>query len=210
MSADRAYDEDVDAPLRRPLRAAPGLGRCEETHNSVELVAENTALDRAIGKLAVENADLYRSNADQAKTVERLQTRLDKSEDRFRAWAKEMANREDARAARDEARDRREEALIGRINELERRLGERDPGGPDRRVGSEELARVENGRQERGRARPSNEFIGIGTAVGVAAGTVAADPTPVNFIIGAVGIMGAGIPWIRKLREAGNGDRARG
>jgi hypothetical protein len=44
-----------------------------------------------------------RRNAEQVKTIEQLQVMADRSEARFRAWAKEMANREDERADRDNA-----------------------------------------------------------------------------------------------------------
>lgn len=215
MSFDRDHGpDDIGSAVGRPLRAAPGLDRSWEPGGRIETAARSGTRDREIGELASENADLYRRNAEQGRTIEQLQARVDMSEARFRTWAKEMANREDARAVRDEARDKREMALTARIAELERRPAEPsdiiDRRGTERHLGGDETARTECGQRERGRARPSNEFIGIGVAVGVAAGTVAADPTPVNFIIGALGVAGAGIPWIRKLREAGDGDRPRG
>jgi len=215
MSAERTYEgEDIEAAPVRPLRADPGLDRGRETGGWVELAAENGARDRTIRELGSENADLYRRNAEQGKTIEQLQARTDRSEERFRAWAKEMANREDARAARDEARAKREEAMIDRIAELERRLAEKpgddDPGGPERRVGGQEIARSEGGRRERGRGRASNEFIGIGAAVGVEVVTAVADPSGPSLLIGALGIVATGIPWMRKLREAGNDHRPRG
>lgn len=229
MSFDRLGDgEDVETSPARPLRAAPGLDRGGETGRRLEL-AEIGGRDRAVAELAAENADLYRHNADlyrrnaeQAKTIERLQARLDMAEaradradGRFRAWAKEMANREDARAARDEARDKLVGELINRIHDLEHRDAERprddDMGGPERRVGSQKATSSERSRQEHRRPRVSNEFIGIGSAATVAVGTVVADPSPVSFIIGAAGIVGAGIPWLRTLRKANkDADRPRG
>jgi transposase-like protein len=213
VSGDRFHDgDDAEASSRRPLRAAPGLDRNTDAGGRrVEVATQNGTQDRVIGELATENADLYRRNADQAKTIERLQARLDMSEARFRAWAKEMANREDARAARDEARDKREEALLGRINDLAHEVkelrGANDGAGLASRI--EKKASAEGERDQRPRPpRPSDQFIGMGAAVSVEALTAAIDPTPPNLLIGAVGIIGAGIPWMRRLKEDRDADRS--
>jgi hypothetical protein len=86
----------------------------------------NEVLDRAVGELASENADLY-------KLIDALKSEMKADQAKFRAWAKEIAVRDEAREASDEARDKREEALTNRIAELERRPAEKpaaDPGGP--------------------------------------------------------------------------------
>lgn len=180
--------------------------------------------DRAIAELAAENAELYRKNADQAKkiaeqdkTIEGLKARVDKAEawadmtdKRWRAWAKEMANRDDERAARDEARDKREEALIGRINEVERVIvevrrandGAAGPSRIEKRASAEGERRHERPRP----SKPSDSLIALGTAVSVEALTAAVDPTGPNLLIGAVGIIGASIPWIRNLKEKRDAD----
>lgn len=205
MSFDRNQDaEDVASPADRPVQAAPGLDHDRETANRTEATPGSEVRDRALGELVSENADLYRRNAEQDRAIKQLQARLDRSEARFRAWADDVALRSEAQA-------KREEALTDRITELERRLadtpGTGDPRGSERRLSEPVSARAESGQNEHKRTRLSNEFIGIGAAASVEVVTAIADPTAPSLIIGALGMVATGIPWIRKLREASHGDR---
>jgi hypothetical protein len=203
VSFDRNYDaEDAEPAADRLLRASPEVDRGKETADRAE-TGPGTG-DRAFGELVLENAELYRRIAAQDKTIAQLRQRADRSDARFHAWANEMA-------IRDEAQAKREEALTDRIAELERKPADSpaasDPRGAERRLSEPENAGEESGQEGRKRTRLSNEFIGIGMAASVEAVTAIADPTPSNLIIGALGMVSAGIPWIRKLREAGSGDR---
>lgn len=208
MSFDRNHDaEDVQQSADQPLRTVSAADQREKMTGGEETGLKRGARDWAIGELAAENADLYRRNAEQGLAIQKLQARLDRSEARFRAWADEMA-------VRDEARSRREEALTDRIAELEHKLADRpeatDPRGSERRLTEPDSARAEASHHERKRASPSNEFIGIGIAAGVEVITAVADPSPSNLVVGALGMVATGIPWIRKLREADSGDRPQG
>ena len=216
MSFDRTYDaEDIEPAAVRPLRAAPGLERGRETGGRGETDAGRGPRDRATGELASENADLYRRNAEQGRTIEQLQARLDMSEARSRAWAGEMANREDVRAARDEARDKREEALTGRIAELERR----DSGDGSALAGRLEepsAARAESVRLERTRGRPSDAKIAVGVAwASIALSAVAqATGTPETATLAAyatevIAAAAAHVALYREHRKASRGDRTR-
>jgi hypothetical protein len=204
VSFDRNLDAvpAADPPLRRP----GDFNHAKETAEGTEADADSSLRDRVITGLVAENADLYRRNTARAKLIHQLQTRLDRSEARFHAWADEMA-------VRDEARAKREEALTERVAELEHQRADRpaanDPLGAQRRLDKPDSARAENDQHERKRAMPSNEFIGIGIAAGVEAVTAVGDPTPSNLLIGALGMVATGVPWIRKIREAGHGDRPR-
>jgi hypothetical protein len=208
VSFDRNHDTDsVEPAADQSPQAAHDFHHAKETGKRVDVDLADSPQGRAMGELAAENADLYRRNAAQDKVIQTLQARLDRSEARFHAWADRMA-------ANSEAQAKREEALTDRVAELERALADRtsrtDPLGAPRRIDEPDRARAESGQHERKRGIPSNELIGIGMAVGVEAVTAVADPTPSNLLIGAMGLVATGIPWIRKIREADDGDRPRG
>lgn len=229
MSFDRFDDgKGAEASPGRPLPAAPGLdqpiqqnGRRMDhapSHEAPTRADKNPGSgpgpeagerDRAVAELAAENAELYRQNAAQAKLIERLQARADKAEawadmtdKRWRAWAEEMS-------VRDRMRNSREEALTSRVEDLEQIVvelrGANDGAAGPSRI--EKRASAEGERHERPRpSKPSDSLIALGTAVSVEALTAVVDPTPPNLLIGAIGVIGASIPWIRNLKEKRDAD----
>jgi hypothetical protein len=208
VSFDRNYDaDDAEPAADHSPPAAHDFPHAKDAGKRAGPELAESPRDRAMGELAAENADLYRRNAAQDKMIQTLQARLDRSEARFHAWADRMA-------ANSEAQAKREEALTDRVAELERALADRttrtDPLGAQRRIDQPDRAGAESGQHERRRGIPSNEFVGIGMALGVEAVTAVADPTPSNLLIGAMGIVATGIPRIRKIREADDDDRPRG
>jgi hypothetical protein len=211
MSADRFYDaEDAEASPAREPRRLPRPEHGTETRARHELAAENAGLGRAVGELAAENAELY-------KRISVLEGKLRNEQDRFRAWAREVSNHEDERAARDEARAKREENLADRLAELERRLdGEaaHGPGEAEQRIEDRDPARAEAGRRGHGRASPSNEVIAIGVAwAAVAAsalGQVKGMPeiaTVASYAAEGAAVAASHVALYRKRKEAGSGDR---
>jgi hypothetical protein len=212
VSADRTDDgEDLEPAPDRPLPADPGRERNGETRDRAELPAVNEALDRAVGELASENADLY-------KRIDALESKIKAEQGKFSAWAKEIAVRDDERAARDEARDRREEALTDRIAELELRLADRpaaaDPGGSEPRVDQQEPPGRQTVKRNPERLWRANEAIavyvsGSGTLLTAAAEVVGTRPVAdATGLAGSLaGLAAAAVALARKRREASNADR---
>ena len=175
---------------RRAVLSPDAAPRSPDMPAPAELPARYAELQRR-------NAQLVRQTAEKDQKIDSLQWQLDRSEARHRAWSQEMTTR-------NAAQDKLMGAVIDRLHEIEDRLASHetadDPGGPRRRTGGDDTSRQEVGQREHGRAKPSNEFYGISSAVGVAAGTVAMDPTsPLSYLIAGAGIIGAGVPWLRKL-----------
>jgi hypothetical protein len=89
VSFDRFHDGEDNQPAPdRELRAAPGLDRSVHLRNHVEPPAGDADLGRAVDELASENADLH-------KRVDYLERQAAMDKDRFAAWAREMAWREE-------------------------------------------------------------------------------------------------------------------
>jgi hypothetical protein len=145
---------------------------------------------RAFGELVAENAELY-------KRVDSLEAQLKLRDDRFYTWTREFA--------------RDKETLKSSIEQLQRAAAELRAahGGGTTPSRLEETASVDGERDGRHRRpRVSNEFIGIGAALGVEAVTAVTDPTAPSLIAGALGVLATGIPWIRKLKEERDADRS--
>jgi hypothetical protein len=215
---DRGLEEWVS---RRDVPAVPGLDRGVVPRGRTDLASENAELGRAVGELAAENADLYRRNSDQGEQIERLRAKLDLSEARFSAWAKEMGRREDARAEHEEAQAKREEAQNSRIEELERMLAEQQdaasPGEAERRLENRSATREEAARHKRGRDRPSNEIIAVGVAWTAIALTAVSELKGTPGVAVMTAYLGEGIAagaahiaLYRKRREESSGDRSQG
>jgi hypothetical protein len=172
---------------------------------------EKAELTRAVGELAAENADLYNK-------VDRLTADLKTEKARFSAWSKEVTSRDNALHSRIDDQAIVNEALATRLADLEAKQTDKaEVGGTSesqRRVRTRETAEKETDEATLDRRKPSNEFIAVGVAVGGGALTLAGmvvGTTPAmdatGLAISAIGIAGAGIPWVRKFREGGNADR---
>jgi hypothetical protein len=126
---------------------------------------------------------------------------------RFAAWAKEMTNREDSRAAREEARAKREEALTDRIAELERRT-ERPSGAITARERGGANEATERARPEHGWRLPADTSLALGAASVGGAASIAAEYAryiPQTYAtIGAtvLAVGAAGVAWWRERRKA--------
>jgi hypothetical protein len=148
--------------------------------------------------LAAENAELY-------KRVDHLEHQLKQKDARFEAWAREMAWPE--------------EVMKSRMEKLEHALTElsasRDPRG--RRVDEPGTFAGEKSQPEPGRSgKAASEIAALGAAAGslagaigaVAGSTVSADAGGIAG--GVLGIFGAGVALVHKLREEGREDRRQG
>ena len=196
MSGDRFHDgEDVEpAPDQEP-RPDPGLERAAHPRDHGELSEENADLGRAVGELASENADLH-------KRVDYLERQVATEKDRFAAWAREMAWRE--------------EVLKSRLERLERSAVEKaGPGIPDRRLGERAAPEAEKQTAKEPRRRvAADQTISAGVAVGGVALTAVSEiigtqaASDVTGMLGQVATSGAAVlAWLRWRREGGNADR---
>jgi hypothetical protein len=169
---------------------------------------ERAEFTRAIGELASENADLY-------SKVDRLTVQLKNEKARFSAWAEEVTSRDNALISRIDEQATSSEALAARLADLEaKQAGKGDPGEAAQWIRGGETRGEQRDKEPKDRSRMSNEFIAVGVAVGGGALTLAGvvlGTTPAmdatGLAISAMGIAGAGLPWIRKVREGRNADR---
>lgn len=126
-----------------------------------------------------------------------------------------MASRDNEVSSRIDEQATANESMAARLADLEARQADKsDPNEPARRVRSGETRGEQRDKEPADRPRMSNEFVAVGVAVGggaltlagmVLGTTAAVDAT--GLAISAIGIGGAGLPWIRKLREGRNADR---
>jgi hypothetical protein len=157
----------------------------------------DTRYERAVGELAAENAELY-------KRVEYLERQIANDKDRFAAWGREMAWREEVMKAR-------LERLEHAVTELSVAEG---PHG--RRVDRTDSFVGEKSQQETRRGGAASEITAAGAAVGNLANVIgAAVGSTVSADVGGIagGVLGgfaAGIALVRKLREDRRDDRSQG
>lgn len=226
VSFDRHHDGDDNEPVPdRAPRPAPGLDHAPDGHaaqapdprSRAELTAEDASLGHAIGELASENADLYkRVDALQAE-LKASQAETEIAQDKFRARAKVISNRDVERAVQDETRDKREEAFADRLAELERRDADRaavaDSGVVQPGISRQEVVRADNGQHKRRTGRPSNEIIAAGAAyvaIGLSIfGQVKGSPEAAALSTYGAEVANAVVAHIalyRKHKETGDGD----
>jgi hypothetical protein len=233
VSFDRLHDgEDIEPTPDRAPRPAPGLDQSTEgqdtpadrgpdTRSRAELSTENASLARAVGELASENADLYKRIDALQADLKASQAETKTEQDKFRAWAKAISNRDAERDLRDEARAKREEALTGRVAELERKDAVRsdtiDSDGTERWLGKHKIAPSENDQHKHRPGRPSNEIIAVGAAwvafgLSIYSQVKGTSDAASLATYGAEGttLLAAHIALFRKHGEAGSGDRSQG
>jgi hypothetical protein len=201
VGIDGFRDGELDQPVpRRDAPTVPGLDRGEVARGRSELAPENAELCKRVDYL---EAQLKLRDA-----------QLERKDARFEAWAREIGNRDRMRASREEFQD-------SRIEDLERKLTERQdaasPGEAERRLENRSATRTESDRQERGRGGPSNEVIAVGVAWTAIALTVISElkGTPAAATVTAyagegIAVVAAQLAWYRKRREESRRDRSQG
>lgn len=175
--------DDRDAPNESATREIPQTHDASHDPDQPELV-------RAVGELAVENADLYKKVGDLTHAL-----KMEKA--RFGAWAKEAARDRDEMTARLDETAAANEALTTRLANLERRLADYPPNGgpgaPDRLVGAQSGYEGEKSGQRSRKKLPSDEAINLGAAITGTAVQALGDWLGTTPAADAAGIVGGGI-----------------